>query len=169
MLKVDLGELRRKRRLPIDVDVPPASLEWDEDGVRLTGPLRLEATVQQSADDVIVRGRLTGEAETSCRRCLTTIRQPIDEDIVFVYRPGLAAVDAESSEVYTVDAKAREIDLTEAVREHVLLAAPQYVICDEACRGLCPKCGANLNEAACGCREETEDVRWAALKRLSNE
>jgi uncharacterized protein len=169
MLKVDLGELRRKRRLPIDIDVPPASLRWEEDGVRLTGPLHLEGNVQESGADVVLRGRLKGEAETSCRRCLAPIRQPIDEEVVFVYRPGLAPVDAESSEVYTIEPKAREIDLTDAVREHVVLAAPQYVICDEACRGLCPKCGANLNEGACACHEETEDARWAALKRLSHE
>ena len=169
MLKVDLGELQRKRRLPIDVDVPPAALDWDGDGVRLDGPLHFEGTAQQSGSDIVVHGRLTGEAETSCPRCLTPIRQPIDEAVVFVYRPGLAAVEAESEELYTIDPRARDVDLTDAVREHVLLAAPQYVICDEACRGLCAKCGANLNEGACACREESEDVRWAALKRLSHE
>lgn len=169
MLKVDLAELQRKRRLPIDAEVPPDSLDWEEDGVRLAGPLHLTGTVQQSGSDVVFRGRLTGEAETSCRRCLTAIRQPIDEQVVFVYRPGLAAVEAESDEVYAIEPRAREVDMTAAVREHVLLAAPQYVICREACRGLCPKCGADLNEGACACREETEDVRWAALKRLSHE
>lgn len=169
MLKVDLGELQRKRRLPIDVDVPPAALDWDGDGVRLVGPLHLEGTAQQAGSDIVVHGRLAGEAETSCRRCLTPIRQPIDEAVVFVYRPGLAVVEAESDEVYTIDPRAREVDLTDAVREHVLLAAPLYVTCDEACRGLCAMCGANLNEGACACREESEDVRWAALKRLSHE
>ena len=169
MLKVDLGELQRKRRLPIDVDVPPSVLQWEPEGVRLRGPLRLEGTVQQSGSDIVLRGRLTGEAETSCRRCLEPIRQPIDEDVVFVYRPGVSPVEAERDEVYVLDARAREVDLTDAVREHVLLAAPQYVICEEACQGLCPRCGANLNEGACACREETVDERWAALRRLSHE
>ena len=54
-----------------------------------------------------------------------------------------------------------------AVREQIMLAVPEFVICRETCRGLCPRCGTNLNESDCGCSEPQVDGRWAALKRLS--
>ena len=55
-----------------------------------------------------------------------------------------------------------EFDMAEVVREHLLLALPMNPLCAEACAGLCDQCGADLNEAACGC-EEPVDPRLAAL------
>jgi uncharacterized protein len=61
------------------------------------------------------------------------------------------------------------LDLTTPVREHVLLAVPTYVYCQEGCRGLCPQCGANLNQAVCACTSEEADDRWAPLRQLKAE
>jgi uncharacterized protein len=58
------------------------------------------------------------------------------------------------------------LDLTEPLREHVLLAVPRYVLCGEDCRGLCPRCGTNWNTAECQCAVHGEDDRWAPLRRL---
>ena len=58
------------------------------------------------------------------------------------------------------------LDLSEVVRQYILLQREQYPLCDEACAGLCPVCGQNLNEGPCGCRDVSEDPRWAALREL---
>jgi uncharacterized protein len=50
------------------------------------------------------------------------------------------------------------------VREAWLLAVPGFVTCRDGCRGLCPTCGADRNETACGCAERVVDERWAALR-----
>jgi hypothetical protein len=63
----------------------------------------------------------------------------------------------------------REIDLTDAVREHVLLAVPGFVECSESCRGLCPRCGVNRNDVSCDCAENAGDDRWAALRDLKSD
>jgi uncharacterized protein len=52
------------------------------------------------------------------------------------------------------------------LREQVLLAVPLRAICREDCKGLCPQCGANLNEKRCSCAEPVEDPRWSGLKDL---
>ena len=57
------------------------------------------------------------------------------------------------------------VDLTEEVREAMILTFPGYPICRESCKGLCPKCGKNLNDGPCGCRAESEDC-WAGLDAL---
>lgn len=169
MLKVDLGLLAQQHRIRIDAEVPVDDELWDTFPWRFAEPVELRLDVQQAGADVVVRGEVLGEAELSCRRCLKSVRYAVDEDVTFVYRAGVAPVEAEAEEVYPLPEKARQLDLTEAVREHVLLAVPEFVNCDDACRGFCPQCGANLNETTCECRTEDEDPRWAALRRLRSE
>ena len=169
MLKVDLGLLAQQHRIRIDAEVPADDPLWDSLPWRFAGPVDLRLDLQYVGADVVVRGNVTGSAVLSCRRCLTDVGYEVDEDVIFVYRSGVAPVEAEAEEVYPLPSKARELDLTEAVREHVLLSVPEFVNCDEACRGFCPRCGTNLNEATCECRTEDEDPRWAALRRLRSE
>jgi uncharacterized protein len=59
-----------------------------------------------------------------------------------------------------------KIDLTDLVREQILLDLPTQILCQEDCKGLCQKCGANLNEVNCNCEENEIDPRWSALKNL---
>jgi uncharacterized protein len=59
-----------------------------------------------------------------------------------------------------------EIDVTALVHEHALLALPTRLLCAEACRGLCPQCGANLNVAACDCSAQPTPPRLAVLRDL---
>jgi uncharacterized protein len=60
-----------------------------------------------------------------------------------------------------------EVDLTEIIREQILLNLPEQVLCKEDCKGLCPQCGANRNLIDCDCGEDEIDPRWAALKNLN--
>jgi uncharacterized protein len=169
MLKVDLGLLAQQHRIRIDAEVPVDDELWETFPWRFAEPVELRLDVQQAGADVVVRGEVRGQAELSCRRCLRPVHYRLDEDVTFVYRAGVAPVEAEAEEVYPLPEKARQLDLTEAVREHVLLAVPEFVNCDDACRGFCPQCGTNLNETTCECRAEAEDPRWAALRRLRSE
>ena len=63
----------------------------------------------------------------------------------------------------------KTIDLAPALREQILLAVPPSPVCDEACKGLCPTCGKDLNAGDCGCEKTTIDPRWAALKSIQLE
>lgn len=169
MLKVDLGLLARQHRVQIDEEVAAEDPVWDGLGFRFAGPVAIRLEVQQAGRDVVARGRLAGEADLACRRCTTPVRYDMDEELTFVFRPGLSAAEAEVEEVYALPERARELDLALPVREHVLLAVPEYVICEESCRGFCPRCGTNLNQASCECVVEETDPRWAALRRLRSE
>ena len=70
---------------------------------------------------------------------------------------------------YPLPSRATELDLTDAIREHAILAVPRFVLCAETCRGFCPRCGVNLNTGTCECEPEGMDERWAALKRLAQD
>jgi uncharacterized protein len=169
MLKVDLGLLARQRRAEIDGELAPDDPVWEGTGVAFDGPVELQLDVQQAGADVVVRGGMQGTARLECRRCTAPVRFALDEELTLVYRTGLTAAEAEAEEVYALPARAQELDLTPALREAVLLAVPEYVNCSEECRGFCPRCGTNLNQASCECVVEDEDPRWAALRRLRTE
>jgi uncharacterized protein len=169
MLKVDLALLARQRRVEIETELEPADPVLEGIGVEFDGPVALKLDVQQAAADVVARGSIAGVALLSCRRCMVPVRHELDEELTFVFRPGLTQVEAEEEEVYALPERAQELDLTAAVREHLLLAVPEYVSCSEECRGFCPRCGTNLNQASCECVVEDEDPRWAALRRLRSE
>jgi uncharacterized protein len=169
MLKVDLGLLAQKHRVRFDVELAGDDPLWEGTGLTFAGPVAAELDVQQAGADVVVRGRLSGEAELACRRCVRPVRYELDEDLTFVYRAGVESVEAESEETYVLPGRGEKLDLSVAVREHLLLAVPQFVVCEETCRGFCPRCGTNLNQASCECVVEEEDPRWAALRRLRSE
>jgi uncharacterized protein len=67
-------------------------------------------------------------------------------------------------EAYKVDGL--EIDIEPMLRDAVVLALPLTPVCSEGCKGLCARCGQNLNEGGCACRDDDMDPRWAALSDL---
>ena len=75
------------------------------------------------------------------------------------------ATDEESdeSDVYMLEPRATTVDLRPALREQWLLAVPGFALCREDCKGLCLRCGADLNQGPCNCEPDI-DPRWAALK-----
>ena len=66
---------------------------------------------------------------------------------------------------YTIAPRSTELDPGEAVREELILAVPEYALCSDECRGICPRCGTDLNSGTCNCQPE-RDPRWAELEKL---
>ena len=166
MLKVDLGRLEREHRLSIEEEIPQDAALLQDSGITLAGTLRIEGEAQQAGADVLIRGRFDGNVGMECRRCLREVTVPVEEEFVLLFRAGLDPARAADEDAYALPARGTELDIADAVREQVLLAAPRFAICDDACKGLCPQCGANLNEAGCNCTVASAEPRWAALQNL---
>jgi len=62
-----------------------------------------------------------------------------------------------------------ELELGTAIREEMVLSQSPFALCAPDCRGLCPRCGVNLNEETCQCISEEQDPRWDALRALNEE
>lgn len=165
MPKVDLSQLSAGARLRIDTRVPASDPLWGDGGPALTDGLEVHLEARRSGEDVLVRGTIGGAVDLACRRCLVALRVEFEEPVSLLYRPaGEGGMDED--ETYVLPERGLELDLGPALREHALLAVPEFEVCREACAGLCPKCGADLNQARCGCETEETDERWAALRRL---
>src|SRR5512146_1426571 len=124
-------------------------------------------------DDIHVKGELATRLELACARCLEPVERDVTRSFDLLYRP--RGSDAGHEELSVTDAEADigyytgdGLLLEDVLREQVLLAVPLKVVCREECKGLCPRCGQNLNQGACACPEPTEEVRWAALKDLKD-
>ncbi|MFN2398736.1 MAG: DUF177 domain-containing protein [Gemmatimonadaceae bacterium] len=109
-------------------------------------------------------GRIAGRAQLPCRRCLGPCEASVNEDVHLVFAE-VGDDTADDPDVFRIPQRSRELDLRGAVREQWLLAVPTFPLCKDDCRGICPRCGADLNEAPCGC-EPVVDDRWAALRAL---
>jgi uncharacterized protein len=70
------------------------------------------------------------------------------------------------AEVQVIPQGSTIIDITEDVRQTVLIAVPLKLLCREECLGLCPHCGKDLNEGPCDCRPVEVDSRWDKLRAL---
>ena len=96
----------------------------------------------------------------------------VAEDFSFEYHsPESAPLDAEAGldegDLEVSFLQGQELDLVELAAEQVLLAMPMRILCQSNCAGLCPRCGANLNDVEnCGCAPEI-DPRWGALADLA--
>jgi len=134
---------------------------------------RPEVSLQAARADekVELKGSLTAVVGFECDRCLKPLSVPIKQSFDLLYVPPLKA--GEENELGEDDLsigfyQGESIDVDDLVREQIELALPMSRLCDDACRGLCPECGANLNDRTCSCDEKQIDPRWAALTDLKS-
>ena len=130
------------------------------DGVHVSG--RLSAA---GAGRFYWHGRLEGDVVLECTRCLADAQAHVNDEshIIFAERGSDAADDPD---VYLYESTAADLDIRPALREQWLLAAPAYALCRADCKGLCPRCGADLNAGPHECGEQSADPRWDALRKL---
>ncbi len=170
MLKLDLVRLEKEGSLRLQAAIPQTEPLWADVGLDFATPLNVDLQASRvGLDQILIRGTLTGALAQECRRCLKPVQAPVRAEIAALYGPTDETVDDEDGEIRPVDPRASEIDLTDLVREEVLLSAPAYAECSEGCKGLCPGCGIDLNVETCQCVTEEADSRWDALRALKTD
>lgn len=134
---------------------------------RLEAPVTVDVTVTNTGKCYLVRGSMATKASLVCDRCLTTFSAEVVNDIEEEFYPKVGvrkplrdefewmeevdeAPAADESNTFSGDA----FDLSETIQELLVLALPAKLLCSEACRGICPRCGANRNAVSCDCVEE---------------
>ena len=169
MLGVALGRLGREGSVSVETLIPAEDPLWEGTGIPWDAPVDVRFQVSYAGSgEIVARGRVVGTLRQRCRRCLSPVSSVFDEEVTIVFLDSDSLEGEDAGEARTLEPTAGELDLSEAVREELLLAVNQYVVCDPKCQGLCPKCGADLNKEACGCTEDESDPRWEALRALQD-
>ena len=108
---------------------------------------------------VMVTGTVASRWEGPCRRCLGPAGGAVQAVVQELYEHS-----SDGQDTYALSGD--QLDLEPLARDAVLLELPLAPLCREGCPGLCPSCGADLNDGPCGCPPGDRDPRWAALDEL---
>ena len=170
MLELHLARFARERVVHVAGEIPGDEPVWEESGLDLAGPLTVRLRAQEAGSrEIVVRGRAQGVLRYECRRCLTPVRRDLNTQLTLVYVSSALLNDFDDGDVRPMPERAAVLDLAVAVREEVILSVDRYAVCDPDCRGLCPACGANLNDETCACAPGEPDPRWEVLRQLPKE
>ncbi|HSB71702.1 MAG TPA: DUF177 domain-containing protein [Candidatus Methylomirabilis sp.] len=176
MLRAQHDMLIEVSRIPpegLDVALPDEELDLGASAGVWTGPasVRADLHIDRSGRGLLISGAFTGGISLVCSRCLECFGFQA-EDRFQVYCEAAARAGPEEEHELSDD----ELDVTyleegrintdHLLRENILLSLPIQPLCREDCQGLCPRCGANLNQGACGCTEARVDPRLQVLRKL---
>jgi uncharacterized protein len=142
-------------------------------GIGTVGTLRSDVEVTKSNDQIIFRGRVAAPLKLMCSRCAEEYEELIESEFAFV----LAFVapqqeeelqDEDSEDFHFIPEGTIEYDFTPQIRELLILSIGIKPLCKDDCRGICSRCGKNLNIEQCDCNKEEIDERWLPLKDLTD-
>lgn len=122
--------------LVVEEQVSPDVLGLSEGDIRLNGALKVRAQVSRVSDEIFVDLQLDGGLVMTCSRCLEEIHLPLHK---------------KTQHEYSFDKTQLVIDLIPDIRDDLILDFPIQPLCDQACKGLCPRCGINRNQKNCSC------------------
>lgn len=111
----------------------PAEMDMDRDDIHLHEPFEVDAAISKVDSELVVRADIRCPMHLTCARCLEEFTTVLTTDALFSYN------------VHPVDV----VDITDDVRQEIILAYPMVPVCRTDCRGLCITCGQNLNLGAC--------------------
>jgi uncharacterized protein len=125
------------------------------DEYRFEKPCRWSVDITNTGEGLLVAGSVEGNASCDCARCLEEARYAIKGEVdgFFLFEEPAGAEDAEDwdSLGYALLPESHVIDIEPLLRAAVLVDLPDMPLCRDDCKGLCQRCGANLNEGPCGC------------------
>ncbi|HEX9638459.1 MAG TPA: DUF177 domain-containing protein [Acidobacteriota bacterium] len=171
-MRIDLEEYARKLRV-FDGLVPLEDERYASEGIHPQGPAHMHLEVQGASRRFRLNGDLDLSLELECCRCLR--RFPYDPHLHFELlmapqsdAPGEGEWPIEDQELEVSFYREPQLELEDLVQEQVFLVRPMKPICKPECRGLCPHCGADLNQGLCSCPTPEPSSPFAVLKRRSN-
>lgn len=111
----------------------PSGMDMERLDIHLKEPFEVDAKIALADKELVVQTQIKAPVVYSCARCLDEFPATVQTQQLFSYR--VAPTDV--------------VDITDDVRQEIILAYPMFPICQPDCKGLCTTCGQNLNHALC--------------------
>ncbi len=137
MMRIDLARLSEERPLLLSASWDAKSRELDAPGIRFEEPVRIAVSAKRDSGLAVAQVDVRSRATMTCARCL---------------RDFAANIERSFRLAYALDISESVVELDDDIRQELILTYPQKVLCCEDCRGMCPRCGANLNKERCKCK-----------------
>ena len=136
MIRIAVRDIASKG-LEINQTIPKEGIGLTDEEIDLRSPLAVEAHLEKIENVVVAQAQVKVTHGYVCSRCLEDFarQENMDYHFDFPLEPGM-----------------EYIDLGEEIRQEMILANPARILCKDDCKGICPKCGANLNVETCKCK-----------------
>jgi uncharacterized protein len=149
---IDLNKIPEEG-ITLSGEEPATILGLEEDRfLHTASPLAYTLTVQLASHQVIVSGSLKARLKVQCVRCAEFFSTTLQ--------------DSSFLRAYEIQTGMDTLDVTDDLREGILLLVPHFPLCSPDCKGLCPQCGANKNHGPCACAQEKDQAPWDNLNRI---
>lgn len=125
-----------------------------------SGPLHVVGKIENISGSLLLTAGVIGKIKSECARC----GKKVELDISYDIRDYLVQNEAEAEEAVLLDGTL--LDLDEVVLNNFYVNVPSKILCSPDCKGLCPHCGANMNEKECDCEKDNIDPRLAVIDDL---
>ncbi len=142
-MKIDVCKLADGQEITFSESWDPEELDLDVPGREYKSPIGVEAIAKRDSGIIKVNVVLKSELRETCSRCFKEFESPLKQVFNFVY---------------SIDLSERTVALDDDIRAELILSSPQKILCSRDCLGLCIRCGADLNEEKCKCKEEIENA-----------
>ncbi len=139
-MNIPVKNLPEQKSEIFEEEISPEDLDIDIGIMHFPENLQLRAEAWKDKNDLTVSAHIEGVCELTCSLCLEEFNNVFEKDITLHY-------DIKGLDSVTIDPD---------IRDEIILEHPIRVVCRPSCRGLCPFCGANLNQEKCGCKTESE-------------
>lgn len=165
MLKINVSNILSNRKFKEESSFSITDLSPD---IKLSGPLLVSTKIISKGSSVVVYFKIKGKETITCDKCLEEFERDLYREFSQEYIQELPNKDDELNEFagFKIDKKGN-INLKSAIIEEILVNDMGLNICSSGCKGLCPKCGINLNKNKCSCYNNNEgDNPFAKLSKL---
>ncbi|HEX9690377.1 MAG TPA: DUF177 domain-containing protein [Thermoanaerobaculia bacterium] len=159
--------------LRFEFELPMTVEALDREPLVSISPAQIAGEVTRVEGGYALSARLTWHGELECSRCLAPYGFVNDEEfslLLYPRRPIAQTeieMDREDFDAYFYDDPV--VPVAPIAEERIQMAVPMKPLCRVECRGLCPRCGSDLNLSECDCDFDEVDPRWRALQLLKKE
>lgn len=158
----DISELTKKtqEKLSINSEFLGGDFYYNGDSIEFSKPIQLVGAISLIGNLLELRANLKTEVILSCSRCLERYKYPLDLEI----NENFSQDEIDDEEIIRISGST--IDLKKVCQDNILFAIPYKGLCKDDCKGLCQKCGTNLNYSSCKCEKDDIDIRLENLKNF---
>lgn len=173
-MELNVSQIDELDGLNLNHQYPEGEINLVAGDGKIVGRTALSLFATREGEEILLRGTVKANVQFECDRCLSDAVVPVTQSFDLLYLPAPQNRHPREEHELTEDDlsivyyQGHALNLDDLVREQIELTLPMTRVCKEGCKGLCPECGANLNEGTCACSAAPVDPRWAALKELKN-
>ncbi len=137
-------------------------------GSEFVNDVLLNCEMDKSPRQVVLNCSVESTVHLTCDRCTKEYDKSINHNFKMIYMLDKEEGDEDGTDIHFLSLDQDKVDLSEDVRELTTLALPLKHLCSYNCKGLCTKCGKDLNEGPCDCKDDEINPVWEPLLKLKD-